>query len=146
MIQRIQTVWLLLATLVNAVLFNTDLYSAHVLLNGTDTVKTIRVMGDHYPTLILGVVVTLLPLVAIFMFRQRKQQRGMVIFSIIATIGFISMIVMRVGNLNNSVPAPTDGHYHIWAVLPVISIIFLILAARGIRKDEKLVKSLDRLR
>jgi len=146
MIQRIQTVWLLLATLVGAALFSTDLYSAHVLQNGADTIKTIRVMGDHYPTLILGVVITLLPLLAIFMFKNRKRQRALAAFGIVAIAGFIAMIIMRVGNLNNSVPAPTDGHYHIWAALPVLMIIFLVLAMRGIRKDEKLVKSLDRLR
>lgn len=146
MIQRIQTLWLLLATLVSAILFSVDIYSDHILLNGVDTIRTIRVMGDHYPTLILGVVITLIPLIAMFMFKNRKQQRAMTLFGIVATIGFIAMIIMRVGNLAHNTPAGTDGQYHIWAALPVVSIILMIMAVRGINRDEKLVKSLDRLR
>lgn len=39
-----------------------------------------------------------------------------------------------------------DGNYGIGSVLPVAAIILLIIAISGIRKDEKLVRSVDRLR
>ncbi|XZF12972.1 DUF4293 domain-containing protein [Chitinophagaceae bacterium MMS25-I14] len=145
MIQRIQTVWLLLAALVNAVLFEVNLYTAHMVQNGADTEVKINVTG-HYPTLLIAAVITLIPLIAIFLFKNRKRQRALTAFGIVATIGFIATIIMRVTNLNNSVPAPTNGSYSILSVLPVISAVFLVMAIKGIRKDEKLVKSLDRLR
>jgi hypothetical protein len=56
------------------------------------------------------------------------------------------MALSRVSQLEKMVPAPTNGSYWVGAVLPVASLIFLIMAAVAIRKDEKLVRSMDRLR
>lgn len=145
MIQRIQSVWLLLAALANVVLFKIDFYTAHLVQNGVDTLVQVNVTA-HYPSLLLAVLITIAPLIAIFLFKNRKRQKALANFSIIATLGFITLIIMRVSNLNNMTPAPTNGHYSILSVLPVVAIIFLILAIQGIRKDDKLVKSLDRLR
>jgi len=36
--------------------------------------------------------------------------------------------------------------YHVGFYLPVVALAFLFLAIRGIKKDEALVKSLDRIR
>jgi uncharacterized BrkB/YihY/UPF0761 family membrane protein len=145
MIQRIQTLWLLLAALANVVVFKIDFYTAHQMINNADVLRQINVTS-HYPSLLMAVLIIIAPLIAIFLFKNRKRQKGLATFSIIATIGFIAMIIMRVGNLNNETPAPTNGHYSILSVMPVVAVIFLVLAMRGIRKDEKLVKSLDRLR
>lgn len=145
MIQRIQSVWLLIAALLCTGLFYFDLYRGHLITNGTDTLVHLRV-NDHFPSLLLALVLVALPLVAIFLFKKRKQQRGLAMLAIIANIGFIAMMIMRVGNFNSQSPAPTNCTYWIGAVLPIIAIIFLVMAMSGIRKDEKLVKSLDRLR
>jgi peptidoglycan/LPS O-acetylase OafA/YrhL len=145
MIQRIQSIWLLLAALTNAGLFYFCLYSGHVMENGADTVKYLRV-SDHYPSLLIALVTVLLPLVTIFMFKNRKRQRSMIFVSILVCLSFISMTLIRVNKFTRQVPAPTDTTYRVAAILPALAIIFLILAIRGISKDEKLVKSLDRLR
>lgn len=145
MIQRIQSVWLLLAALLNAGLFFFDIYHAHVLINGVDTLQRIYVSGD-FGLLILALVTVLLPAIAIFLFKNRKQQRSLVLLGIVANIGFIALELMKVANFNSKTPAPANGSYWIGAVLPVISVIFLFMALSGIRKDEKLIKSLDRLR
>jgi len=145
MIQRIQSVWLLIAALFNAGLFYFDLYRAHIIVNTADTLVHLRV-NDHFPSLILALVICLLPFITIFMFKKRKQQRSLAVLSIVAIIGFIALVLMRVANFNSQTPAPANGTYWIGAVLPIISAVFIIMALRGIRKDEKLVKSLDRLR
>jgi len=137
MIQRIQTLWLFLAALMCAGLFYFDIYRSGL--------ETIRV-NDHYPSLLLAIVITALPLVSIFMYKNRTRQRNMVLISMLLTIGFIALVLMRVTNLNDGSSAPADGTYWIGSVLPVIAVVFLVLAIRGIRKDNKLVKSLDRLR
>ena len=80
------------------------------------------------------------------MFGNRKRQRTMALLSMVFTLGFLALTLMRVGNFNNGSSAPANGSYWIGSILPIISVIFLILAIRGIRKDEKLIKSLDRLR
>lgn len=145
MIQRIQSVWLLLAALCCLGLFFFDIYHAEIAVNGVSTIKAIRV-SDHYPSLLIALVITIMPLVAIFMFKNRKRQKLISIFSIVATIGFVTMALGRVTNFNNDNPAAVNGSYWIGAVLPAIAIIFLILAIRGINHDDKLVKSVDRLR
>lgn len=145
MIQRIQSVWLLLAALCNAGLFMFDFYRVDTVLNGVSNVTHIRV-NDHYPSLLIALVITVLPLVAIFLFKQRKRQRTMVVLSMVFTIGFISQMIMRSTNASNAQTGTGTASYWIGAVLPVIAIIFMFMAIRGINKDEKLVKSLDRLR
>lgn len=145
MIQRIQSLWLLLAALVNAGLFYFDLYRADVVKNGQTVVDGLRI-NDHYPSLLIALVITILPLVIIFMYKQRKRQRSIAILGIVFNIGFISTVLMRVGNYTNSPAAPANGSYWIGSILPLLSMIFLFLALKGINKDDKLVKSLDRLR
>ncbi len=145
MIQRIQSVWLLLAALCCLSLFFFDIYHATVMINGTATVQYVRV-NDHYPSLLIALVITIMPLGTIFLFKNRKRQRSIAVFGIVAIIGFITMTLSRVTKFNTDNPTATDASYWIGAVLPAIAIIFLILAIRGINKDEKLVKSLDRLR
>jgi hypothetical protein len=147
MIQRIQSVWLLLAALCNAGLFYFDFYRAELTNNGVMLNTSIRV-NDHYPSLLIALVITILPLVTIFLFKQRKRQRTMAVLAVVFTIGFVSQMIMRVTNFTNSIAPQSSGtsNYWIGAVLPVAAIIFLFMAIRGINKDEKLVKSLDRLR
>lgn len=145
MVQRIQSIWLLLAGLINAALFYLCLYSAHEMINGVDTVTYLRI-NNQYAIMLLALVAIFLPLVTIFMFKNRKQQRRMVYLSLLVNMGFIAAVLMLVGNFSNKTPMPTNGSYNVGAVLPVIAIIFLIMAIRGINKDEKLVKATDRLR
>ncbi len=142
MIQRKQTIWLFLAAIANAGVFLFDLYRTHTLVNGVDTPGQIRV-ADRFPLVLLAVVITLLPLVTIFMFNNRKQQMRMIAYSLVAVSSFVFAMLAAVGRIT---PAPTTGSYWIGSVLPVASIIFLLLAFTGVRKDEKLVKSVDRFR
>jgi hypothetical protein len=145
MIQRKQTIWLLLAAILNALLFYFDLYRANMMENGIAVIQHLRI-NDHYPSLLVAIIITVLPLIAMFMYKARSRQKSLVLLSMVATIGFIALVLMRVSNYNNGTSAPVSGTYWIGAVLPVLSFILLIMALSGIRKDEKLIKSLDRLR
>lgn len=145
MIQRIQSVWLLLAALSGAGLFFLNLHQAKVMKEGAETIEKMGA-SNNFILLMLALVVIALPLVAIFLFKNRKKQAQMATLSILADIGFIAVALMLISNANNKVPAPTDSTYLPGIVLPVLSLIFSFLAIKGIRKDEKLVKSLDRLR
>lgn len=146
MIQRIQSIWLLLASLCGAGLFFFDLYRADTMANGLTVTEAIRANSD-FLFFLLALIITVLPLIAIFLFKNRKMQRLMALLSMVLDMGFIAYMLMQVGNKTNSATsAPVNGTYWIGSVLPVLSIVFLILAIRGIRKDEKLIKSLDRLR
>ena len=145
MIQRKQSLWLLIAALLNIGVLFLDLFRWHEPVNGVDTLQAIRA-GNHFPTLLIVLVLVLLPVVNIFMFKTRKRQMNMVIFNILAICGFVALLLSRVSHTNKDIPASLSGSYWIGAVLPVASLLFLILAIAGIRKDDKLVKSMDRLR
>lgn len=145
MIQRIQSVWLLVAALLNAGLFYFSLYRADVMKEGVATVEKITANGNIM-LFLLAIVIIALPLVAIFMFKNRKQQANMAMLSIVLNIGFIATAIMVISNFSNSTPAPTNGSYRLGIVLPIAAIVFLFMAFKGIRKDIKTIKSLDRLR
>ncbi len=145
MIQRKQSIWLLLAALLSAGVLFFDLYRGQINIGEVTEHKVLRV-ADHYPSLLIALVMSILPFVTIFMFGNRKRQITMSAVSIVSTISFLAMMLNRVTNLSKQTPPITEGSYWVGAVLPVLSIVFLVLAISGIRRDEKLVRSTDRLR
>ena len=142
MIQRKQSLWLLIAALLNAGVFYFGVYRYHIMENGVDTLKEVRV-NDHFPSLLIALVMAILPLITIFMFGNRKRQIAMSFVSILAVCSFVTIALSRTRNLN---ALPSSESYWVGAVLPVAAVVFLFMAIIGIRKDEKLVRSVDRLR
>lgn len=145
MIQRIQTLWLLLAGLFNAGVFYFDLYRGYISTNGNDVLTSLRV-GPKLFLMLIAIVMTAVPLIAIAMFNNRRRQRNMAAVSIIATLSFIAAAMTQVTPFLEQNSGISNDSYWIGMVLPFIAIVFLILAIMGINKDQKLVKSLDRLR
>lgn len=153
MIQRKQSLWLLIAALLNAGVFLFDLYKYDTsvqkpLLNQQVAVaqaQSIRV-GGNFALLIIAVIMTLLPLVTIFLFRNRKQQVMLSSVSIVAVLAFIGIGLMYVQGIDKATIVAGTNSYRFGLILPVMSIVFLVMAIMGIRRDDKLVKSVDRLR
>jgi FtsH-binding integral membrane protein len=145
MLQRKQSIWLFIAALLNAGVFYFALYTYHVSENGVDTIKELRV-NDHFPSVLLTLVITILPLVTIFMYKKRRRQITMSTISILAIASFVTMTLTRVTYLGKTLPRPTNDSYWIGSLLPVIAMAFVFMAILGIRRDDKLVRSVDRLR
>lgn len=141
MIQRIQSVWLLLAALIMAAIFYFPLYK----FSGTS--KLPLTVGEDFLAIVLAGASILLSLIAIFLFKNRKNQKGLIWINILLCISLQAWLIMSV-NKKTSVAELTNvaGYYWIGLFLPLISLILLFMAKGGINKDEKLVKSLDRLR
>lgn len=138
MIQRIQSVWLLLAALSMAGLFYLPYY--HATVNATP--QSITILKD-YIGIILTAISIVLSLITLFRFKNRKAQKSMTWLNILVAVGLLAwLLAVQVRPYAND-PAAA---YRIGAFLPVITLVFLFLALSGIRKDEKLLKSLDRLR
>ncbi len=150
MIQRIQTLWLFLAALLSGLLF-LDWYTGYVykadVAQGFGSIVQRLTVSEHFPTLIIAVVMALLPLITIFLFRDRKRQKSFIGISLFACVAFIAVNLMRINNFNTTTaPTPTNGSYQVGSIIPVVVIVLLIMAFRGIKSDEKLIKSMDRLR
>ena len=141
MIQRIQSVWLLLAAICAFVTYTLVLYVGTL----PDATKKQFVLGDHFLLVAFIVALGVLALICIFLFKNRKLQFRLTILTLVLTIGFIIVQYLLIEQFKKEYTFQT-GSYQVAALMPIVMIIFLILAARGIYKDEKLVKSLDRLR
>lgn len=146
MIQRIQSLYLLLAAAAGAAALSFDLWRA-TLSNG---VKQSVNASSNYLLFVLYVVIILLALVTIFLFKKRKLQFRLTIFNILFGFGALAYqyyVVQQTANkLNSGGVSITTASYLPASFLPIVIIILLFLAVRGIYKDEKLIKSLDRLR
>lgn len=144
MIQRVQSIWLFLAAFVSAALFIFPLYQ--YTLAGTSIVSLLSARNE-YVLLLLAALMTLLPMITIFMFKNRKRQKGLIWLSVLSSAAFIAVMLMKIQNLKNAVPAATNDNFTLpGPVIPVVTIVFLILALSGIRKDDALIRSVDRLR
>jgi peptidoglycan/LPS O-acetylase OafA/YrhL len=134
MIQRIQSLWLLLAAAAILLVLKFPIAAL-----GEQTYQT----NDKLYLYILAVLLALLSFVTIFLFKKRSVQKQLIWIGILSSILFIILMYLPAKSF---IEANAGAGFTIGAVLPVIYIIFLILAYSGIRKDEKLIKSIDRLR
>lgn len=135
MIQRIQSVFLFLAAIVSGVFSNIfDLWKA-----GQEWMQA----DDYRVIYALFIASGILALGNIFFFKNRKRQMLFNVINIFLNIVLVGLLVYRLFNL------PGDGiesEKGIGLFLPILSMLLLWLANRSIIKDEKLVKSIDRIR
>jgi hypothetical protein len=141
MIQRIQTLWLLLAASCAFLLADAPLFEANLANNITTTV----IATDNLLLFVLIIAAALLALGSIFLFKKRPLQFKLCILNLFLAVAVLAMVVWKVNDYRSTVTI-AKGSYQWGGLLPVAMIVFLLLAARGMYKDEKLVKSLDRLR
>ena len=141
MIQRIQSIWLLLAGVAAAATFKLPFFTGNKV--GPDNIKAFYSLTamNNLIILMLSAVVTALALIAIFLYKQRILQLRLVVAAL-----FISLLDIVLYYLQSQKFVLKEGSFSITAVLSLLIPVFLFLAARGINRDQKLVKSLDRLR
>jgi len=155
MLQRIQSIWLLLASLSIYALFIFPLvHNIYV----DDKLLTITVTGvlqdvngkltntDGFGALTnITALVGIVPIIIIFLYKNRPQQVALSYGAMLLIIGLSIW-------MEKSVAAVTGGgqialsSFGIGVLLSSISLVFMVLAVKSIRRDEKLVKSADRLR
>ena len=139
MIQRIQTVWLFLAALFAALTYKFPFYSGNV-INKENVQRFEKLLASsNFLVLIFTAGLIVGTIIMIFMYKNRKQQ--MWLTAVAAGLSIIN-IVLYFTELKKFV----SGNMSLTAVFALAIPVFLFLAMNGIWKDEKLVKSLDRLR
>jgi len=131
MIQRIQSVYLFLVFCLMAVLVFYPFSTMTAAFNG----------GFYFGYFS---AIAIFALITIFLYKNRNMQIKLC-YGIVAAMVFIYAFYFIFDP--QSLPLTEFfQHTRFTFVFPLIAIIFLFLAIRGIRKDEKLVRSLDRLR
>lgn len=154
MIQRIQSIWFFLAT----VTFYSLFLFAYVHFSENGIAKALKVTGvyenragevvstqDFLGLTIATALIGILPFVAIFFFKDRKKQIAIAYVAIIAILGHFFWLYQTTKSMIGDFQLQPEN-YGIGIFLPSITILFLIFAIKGIRKDEKLIKSTERLR
>lgn len=152
MIQRIQTIWLFLTTLVILLLLLIPIVTSQA--NGTDywvvatglyqkTKSGTSKLQSFLPLIISTIATAFISLVNIFNYTNRRLQKKLCLVNIAIILGLSFWIFQAA----EKIPGGIDhASYNLGAFFPLLAIIFLFLALRGINHDEKLVRSADRLR
>jgi hypothetical protein len=137
MIQRIQTVYLLIALVILGAL--PYVFPLFTMSDG----KEFYFMKDSFYTVLFGLSTTL-TLISIMYFKKRQHQFVINRLTIILNLILLGLFVYRSLNLSGETVQVSEKG--IGMFLPIVAIVFLALANRAIKKDEDLVKSADRLR
>ncbi|MCG8409888.1 MAG: DUF4293 domain-containing protein [Bacteroidales bacterium] len=152
MIQRVQSVYLLVVTVLMATIFAypyAELMSSDSQLfifnfNGLSKFSEEGMYLKIVPPIVLLVVIVLIAFVSIFLYKKRILQIRLNIFNIVLMFGYLGLNYYYIQNFSKQL----DGivSYKIVAVFPFVAIILTYLAVRSIGKDEALIRSMDRIR
>ena len=135
MLLRIQSLYLFLAAICSGVLSS----STFLMIISGVTVGII----DSFAFIVLFLVSALLSFISIFLYRSRQTQFVLGRLNIILNFILLGLFIFRLLNFSLVITGSEKGF---GLLLPVFSILLLALANKAIKKDEELVKSVDRLR
>ena len=136
MIQRIQTLYLIAAALFAGMLpFFVPLW--------TDSTNVAHYFTDKLSYLMLFELSSVLAVVCIFLFKTRQHQFVLNRLNILLNLILLGLLFFDLITLSGDDSSSKKG---IGLLLPFVSIVLLVLANKAIQKDEKLVKSSNRLR
>lgn len=138
MIQRIQTLWLLLTATCAFISLKLPFYTGNIMENQTTVFKNLTASSSLIIN-IITVIIGVFAIVFIFLFKNRKRQLWLTFLLFLLTILQIVLLYFQTSSF-------VQGTWAISILIYIAMPILLILAMRGIYKDEQLVKSVDRLR
>ncbi len=137
MIQRIQTIYLLLAFVITGVLpYFIPLWTM------SDGKEYLFMASQAY--VVAFSLSTTLSIISIISFKKRQNQFVINRLNIILNLILLGLFVYRSLNLSGETLAVSEKGIGIF--LPIVAIVLLVFANKAIKKDEDLVKSVDRLR
>jgi hypothetical protein len=158
MIQRIQTVYLSLAVIAAILTFffpyahfySGDIKVAEYAMFGVFNVqsKTLEMSGVYgFPEWAMGALAVLIPLVAILLYKNRPVQYRVARLAYLVNMAYVAYLFFAIDEVNGTLfSGELSVMHHVGFYLPVAAIVLAFLGVRGIKKDEDLVKSLDRIR
>ncbi len=147
MIQRTQTLWMILAAIAVFLTIKFSFYSGTLALQpGADTAAIapggtyhLLMAMDNFLILILTSALGTGIIINIFLFKHRSIQMRIIIAAILVECLIIFMYIRETNKFS-------VGNFNLGAALHLLVIIFLIFAAKGIYNDSKLIKESNRLR
>lgn len=160
MIQRIQSIWLFLASLLGFVFFFLPIakfeqpvgYGFTFKVNGLiPSDGYMETLTNVYPSyfiwllMILIIIAIILPFFTILKYKNRTQQLLLTRLGILIEI-FLLVAMFLLADMISEKTGIVYQFNYFTAFAPIVSIIFLFLAMKGIQKDIKTLKEADRIR
>jgi hypothetical protein len=139
MLQRIQTLWMLLAAVCAALTFKFPFFSGNVVVGANGHLFRSLTAARSVTVLFITVILIVGILFNIISYKNRRRQ-------IWINIGLIVVSLLNIFLYYQESLNYIEGKVALGAILSIVIPILLILAVRGIIRDNKLVKSADRLR
>ncbi len=136
MIQRVQTIWMILAAIAAFLTLKFLFYSGTLI---ADNSYHPLLATDNFLILILTSALGTGIIINIFLYKNRKVQMRIIIIAILLECLIIFLYIKQTKNYST-------GNYSLWSALHILIFIFLIFAAQGIYKDSKLIRDSNRLR
>ncbi len=136
MIQRVQTVWMIIAAIAIFLTLKFSFYSGTLL---TDNSFHSVIATDNFILMVLTCAMGSALIINIFLYKHRKLQFRICIIAILLEVILLFLYYRQTKLYSN-------GTLDVWAIFHLVTIIALLLAAVGIYKDEKLIKDSNRLR
>jgi hypothetical protein len=136
MIQRKQTIWLLLATIC---IFLTMNFASYVGAHKDDVLHMLK-GTENIMLVILTSAIGVTCMITIFFFKNRKLQLRIALIALFLEFVLIALYLKEIMAL------PIKGTFGIASLLHVAVVVFILLALKGISGDERMVKDSNRLR
>ena len=161
MIQRIQTLYLLLVVILGTLLC---IFSPveFLLPDATDYVSLHAL--DKWPLAVMSIAIPLLALVTIGLYKRRLLQVRLNIMNVVLCLGYYALLALYVVYIVKGYE-PLDAvncqlstvncqlstvncewYLTMWSAIPLVNVVLTMMATRRILKDEALVRAADRLR
>ncbi|MEJ7627908.1 MAG: DUF4293 domain-containing protein [Ferruginibacter sp.] len=136
MLQRIQSIWLLLASLCAFLTLKLPTYSGTT----PDGIPSSELMGmPNFLLTVLTVIIGVLALITIFLYGNRKLQFRLCLLGILLEIVLIILYYLEIKNYS-------EGTISLTSIFHAGVLLFFVLAAKGITNDDKIMRESERLR
>ena len=136
MLQRVQTIWLLLATIAVFLTLQFSFYSGTLISDNSFHSFSAK---NNFLLMVMTSALGTALLINIFLFKHRTVQFKICIIALIIEGLLIFLYTTHLKQFSK-------GTLDLWAIFHLVTLVTLMLAARGIYKDEQLIKDSNRLR
>ena len=139
MIQRIQSLYLLIVAILQTILF----FSRQgTFINTAEIEETFRI-ASMWPMAILIGATAVLAFITIFLYHHRIAQIRITVFNTLLLVMLQAVVVYFLVKASDMT---LESKYSLNAIFPIVGAILSYLAIRGIGKDELMIKAMDRIR
>lgn len=165
MIQRKQSVYLLIAAIMMLLLFNFDLWKAEIFINQNENYSAnlsitsleyneskgiedeVKKEINPWWLWLLTLISATISLLTIFLYKNRLLQIKLSRINMLTITGLVVAIFLYIESTKKMFPVESvQGSHLVGIYLAIASVLFIYLAIKGIVHDEKLVRSADRIR